>query len=272
MSVVDTAQVSQIIKDCAAEHILPRFRRLNDDEISTKSGPTDLVTQADIDAEKYLERVLPALLPGSIVMGEEGVSRGEVSLDVLKDDSRPVWVVDPIDGTSNFVNEKPGFGTMVALVVDGAIAQGWIYEIIGEQMVVAEAGAGAFNNGVRIEMDGSDSAFEEMRGHMSLKYFPEALRDNLKVKNEAFEGVDPICCASEYLNIAMGKSHFSLYSRLKPWDHLAGVLTIREAGGYVRKWDGGEFSVRDEGAGLLVSNSEDSWRALHEYLIEEEWV
>lgn len=272
MSIINSDEVVALIKDCVAEHILPRYQALEHDDISTKSGPTDLVTQADIDAEKHYERVLPALLPGSIVMGEEGVSRGEISLDVLKDKSRPVWVVDPVDGTSDFVHGNPGFGTMVALVVDGEVQHGWIYEIIGKQMLVSEKGAGAFHNGERIVMDQTPFSFETMKGHMSLKYFPQVLRSNLEEKNAVFDGVYPICCASEYLNVAMGKTHFSLYSRLKPWDHLPGVLIVREGGGYLRKWDGGEFSVQDEGVGLLVANCEESWRELHEYLIEENWV
>lgn len=264
--------VSDLIRECVDAHILPRYQALGDDDVSTKTGPADLVTQADIDAEKHLERVLPDLLPGSIVMGEEGVSRGDVSIDVLKDISRPVWVVDPVDGTYNFVHGRPGFGTMVSLVVAGEIVGGWIYEILGDRMLVAERGAGARLNDTVLCVSDDVLDFSAMRGHMSLKFFPEPYRSVLKEKSAAFQSVDPICCASEYLNLATGAAQFSLYSRLKPWDHFAGVLIVQEAGGVVAKWNGEAFTSQDYGIGLLSANSQAHWDAVRGFLVDDDWM
>ena len=116
MNNIDPHKISALLKQASQEFILPRYQSLKGDEIATKTGPRDLVTAADIEAEKFLTRVLPDLLPGSIVVGEEGVSNGTASLASLKTHSGPIWVVDPVDGTFNFANGTEHFGIMVALV------------------------------------------------------------------------------------------------------------------------------------------------------------
>ena len=111
MPVVDMDKVADLIKTCAEEIILPRYQQLKDHEIDTKTGPRDLVTQADILAEAFLEQELPNLYTGSTVVGEEGISRGDHDLKTLQCSAdQPVWVIDPVDGTYNFVHGNDHFG------------------------------------------------------------------------------------------------------------------------------------------------------------------
>jgi fructose-1,6-bisphosphatase/inositol monophosphatase family enzyme len=98
---VDHHKVSEIIVECAEKYILPRYKTLAQHEISAKTSPRDLVTQADLDVEEHLTRVLPDLLPGSVVIGEEAASKNPALLDQLDDKSLKIWIVDPVDGTHN---------------------------------------------------------------------------------------------------------------------------------------------------------------------------
>ena len=111
--------VERLIQSVSETTILPRYKSLAKEEIKTKSGPGDLVTIADEEAEQKLAAGLVALLPDSMVIGEEAAATDPAVLDLL---TRPgaVWIIDPIDGTSNFVAGRDAFGVIVALVEDGA--------------------------------------------------------------------------------------------------------------------------------------------------------
>src|SRR4029079_12529606 len=107
--------VEEHIRKAAAQEIVPRWRRLAEHEVDQKAGPHDLVTAADRRAELYLTEALAALLPGSVVVGEEAVHANPASYEAIKGEA-PVWIVDPVDGTRYFVHGDPGFGTLVTLV------------------------------------------------------------------------------------------------------------------------------------------------------------
>lgn len=126
---IDHDKIAALLREVAADKITPRFQKLTDEEIRTKSGPEDLVTIADEEAETELTRRLQDLLPGSLVLGEEAVAHGSVRHDILKNNDTPVWVVDPVDGTRNFARGTPQFGTILALVHKGECVAGWIYQI-----------------------------------------------------------------------------------------------------------------------------------------------
>lgn len=270
MPIIDPEDVSKIIKECSDRYVLPRYNALKDGEVCTKTGPNDLVTQADIDVEEHLKRVLPDLLPGSVVIGEEGVSNGEVSLMALRDTSRPVWIVDPVDGTYNFVHGKREFGVMLGLIIDGVTQYAWIYDVLGEAMSVAERGAGAFCEGVHLQVAAADQLDTmHMHGHINPKYFPEIYRPHIAEKRDLFGGCTSIgCAAHEYLRIAKGEAHFSVYSRLKPWDHIPGALIVSEAGGMISRWDGNGYKPQDFDKGIIAAVSEQSWKDVHSIFLD----
>src|SRR6185312_6369523 len=122
----DSERVARLIAETAETEIMPRFRHLTRDDIREK-GPGDLVTTADVAAERRLGAALRDLLPGSQIVGEEAVAADPTLLSAL-DGSDPVWLVDPIDGTGNFASGRPVFATMVAFVRDGRALMGWIHD------------------------------------------------------------------------------------------------------------------------------------------------
>ena len=90
------------------------------------------------------------------------------------------------------------------------------------------------------------------------------------VLDEYFGNVETyLCCAHEYLDILEGESHFSMYSRIRPWDHLAGAMMLEEAGGYVRKWDESIYRPGDERGGLINASSESIWKEIYNHLLSK---
>src|SRR5262245_10187330 len=104
---------------------MPRFRRLSAADVVEKA-PGDLVTVADRAAEDALSSALVAMLPGSVVVGEEGVGVDRAALDAL-DGGAPVWVIDPIDGTHNFAADNPRFAMLIALCDRGELLASWTF-------------------------------------------------------------------------------------------------------------------------------------------------
>jgi len=275
MNLSDPNKIADIIRDVSAEIIEPRFQNLSAKDIHTKSSPTDLVTIADIEAEENLTKILLDILPGSIVLGEEAVSRNEISLDILPDQAlgkinEPIWIIDPVDGTGNFARGDQKFGLILSLVYKGKTVQGWIYDIPERRMAVCEQGSGVEVNGMRKTYATPISPLKETRGFVSHRYFPDAMRDRAKeILNEHFGKTNPyMCCAHEYLTILEGGAFFSLYTRIKPWDHAAGVLMLTEAGGYVRKWDGSEYHAQDHSGVLLCASSPEAWNEIYEIILK----
>jgi len=146
---VDLERVANIVREVAEAVILPRFRNLKAGEVRTKTSARDFVTIADLEAERMLTGALTALLPGSCVVGEEGVAADKSQLDLLQGEA-PVWVLDPVDGTANFTEGNPSFAVMVALVRQGETLAGWIHDPLGNRTAMAKKGAGAWMHGERL--------------------------------------------------------------------------------------------------------------------------
>lgn len=141
-----TDDVEEAVRTAAATEIMPRFRQLAAHEIDEKSGPHDLVTDADRKAEEFLTEALVKLLPGSVVVGEEAVHANPATYEAIKGEA-PVWIVDPVDGTRQFVHGDPGFCTLVALAHRGVLLASWTYAPARDQLAVAVRGRGALLDG-----------------------------------------------------------------------------------------------------------------------------
>ena len=270
---IDHDKISDIIREVAADKIEPRFRQLAKDEIKSKTSPTDLVTIADIEAEIELTRILKDILPGSQVVGEEAVSNGDVLRDVLGTHEGPVWVVDPVDGTNNFAHGNPIFGTMVALVDKGERVASWIYQIPSKRMVTAQKGGGVRIGGQPlpdIQRPLPNADFSTLHAFISRKFVPPKMRPFVDEKIKLLaDATTYMCCAWEYVQVLEGDAAFSVYKRIEPWDHLAGVLLLEEAGFYIRKWDGTPYLASDLAGGLVNASSEEIWRKAHKHFVED---
>jgi fructose-1,6-bisphosphatase/inositol monophosphatase family enzyme len=267
---IDVTKVSNLLIECADLYVVPRFNLLKVEEIATKTGPNDLVTQADLDVEEHLKKILPGLLPGSIVMGEEGVSQGKISVDVLQSD-QAIWVADPIDGTHNFVHGRPEFAVMLALVQNGQTTGGWIYDVLKKEMTVTERGSGTFTQGVRQKVSDQKSV-PDINGYLAPWMFRKEVRDQVKDAMKTFRCSWLRSASHEYLNILSGRAEFSVSSRVKPWDHLAGSLMVEEAGGYVATWHGQPYGPRYIAGpedGIIVANSREVWDLIFNQIIKK---
>jgi fructose-1,6-bisphosphatase/inositol monophosphatase family enzyme len=226
-----TTDVEEAIRKAAAAEIMPRFRQLGAHEVDQKSGPHDLVTDADRNAERYLTQVLGALLPGSVVVGEEAVHADPATYEAIQGDA-PVWIVDPVDGTRQFVHGDSGFCTLVALARHGVLLASWTYAPARDQLATAVRGGGAFLDGVPLR----SGAPEPGRDLEIATSHPDYTTDAQKraLLGLWTDGVRTRPCGSaglEYLAVARGELDATAFSWEAAWDHAAGLLLVEEAGG-----------------------------------------
>ncbi|TVL92931.1 inositol monophosphatase family protein [Streptomyces sp. SAJ15] len=239
----DLSDVEEAVRKAAAAEILPRFRQLADDDIIQKNGPHDLVTVADRLAEEHLTASLTDLLPGSVVVGEEAVHADPGVLGALGGDA-PVWIVDPVDGTRQFVHGEDGFATLVALAHRGEVLASWTYAPALDLMAIALRGQGARLGGEPLRA-GSPTPGEVLTVAIShYDFTTEAEQRALAGLNT--DGVAPRPCGSaglEYLNVARGRLDAIAFSWENPWDHAAGLLLVAEAGGASATLAGQPFRI-----------------------------
>jgi fructose-1,6-bisphosphatase/inositol monophosphatase family enzyme len=238
------ADVEAAVRQAAREAITPRFRQLAADDISEKDGPHDLVTVADQEAEAHLERSLTALLPGSVLVGEEGV-HADPGRGAATRGEAPVWIVDPVDGTAAFVRGEPDFSTLVALAHRGEVHACWLYAPAQDLMATARRGHGAVVNGgvaLRTGRPGPDQVLEVATSHPDRT--SAAHREALM--RLVAPGVAPRPCVSaglEYLHVAGGELDAICFTWDSPWDHAAGLLLVAEAGGVNATTAGEPFRI-----------------------------
>ena len=263
---LDPDRVVDCLREAAALDVLPRFNALQRHEVMEKK-PGDVVTVADLDAEHRLTRSLAGLLDGSVVVGEEAYAKDPAILALLEED-KPVWLIDPIDGTKNFADGSEVFCMMVALVEHGETLMSWIHDPTKSRTAIAQKGAGSF-----LVRDRADSRklhtagpmpFGEMTGQINYGCFPEAERPRKReVFVETFGTVNRLRCAGhDFLAQCLGERHFALYNRLWSWDHVPGVLLLREAGGYVARTDGEPYRPEDRVRSLLTAGDAESWNSI----------
>ena len=264
--------LGELMKEVAEREILPRWKHLAEGDIISKATPTDpsdLVTIADRAAEVFLTARLPALVPGSVVVGEEAVAQTPSVLDALDGDA-PVWLVDPIDGTRNFAAGSGPFGVMIALVERGELVLSGIYLPLERELYLAERGAGVTLNGQRFHARPAGSAVltgtldhtvPTLTGTVYQRLMPEAVRASLNERPENVRFAEsPQCAATEYTAMARGDRDFALYYRLHPWDHAPGALILREAGGVARHPDGHEYSASSSEPLMLITPDLERWQ------------
>ncbi|GAA5013009.1 inositol monophosphatase family protein [Streptomyces siamensis] len=238
-----SSDVEEAVREAAAAEIMPRFRQLGAHEIDQKSGPHDLVTDADRKAERYLTGVLTATLPGSVVVGEEAVHADPATYEAIQG-SAPVWIVDPVDGTRQFVHGDPGFCTLVALARDGVVLASWTYAPARDEFAVAIRGRGAFLDGVRLRSGSPVPGRDLDIAHSHPDYTTDEQKHALLGLRA--EGVVPRPCGSaglEYLAVARGELDAVAFSWEAAWDHAAGLLLVEEAGGAHLTLTGEPFRV-----------------------------
>ncbi|XP_057327438.1 inositol monophosphatase 1-like [Microplitis mediator] len=213
--------------------------------IETKAGDWDLVTQYDKKIEQILIDGLAKEFPTHKFIGEETVSKTNV---LPKFTDAPTWIIDPIDGTTNFVHSFPHSCISIALAVNRELEIGIVYNPVLEQLFTARRGRGAYLNGKPIKT----SDVSELRHSLvclEASYATiEDTRDIILGRLEAFvtlaHGIRTLGSAALTLcYVAMGAADVYHTDNLYPWDVAAGVLLIREAGGHVVDTSGDDFDL-----------------------------
>ena len=255
----DAARVGELLRDVAADVIMPRFRQLADGEVWHKR-PGNVVTIVDTESERRLISALTALVPGSVTLGEEEAEHCELVLGRLHDDA-PVWIIDPLDGTSNFAAGKDRFAVIVAYAVGGIARAGWILDPVNDRLASAEEGGGAWLDGARATV-ASASSVAAMRGSLGGR-----LRRDAALCAQFAAVINAGSCGIEYIELAAAAIDFAHYRRLNPWDHAAGELIHREAGGYAACLDRRPYRPAAPGeGGLLLAADRDAWQAIADVL------
>lgn len=263
-----TAALVAAVRRIAAEEIGPRFRSLDPGEIAQKSHAYDLVTEADTRVEARLTEIIARLVPDALVVGEEAVS-GNADLVGHLPDADLAIVIDPVDGTWNFANGLAVFGTIIAATERGRPVWGMIHDTMSDTWIETRAGAGTelvSADGRRrpLRINSDDVDLGDLCGYSHSFLFPmEARRKLFGLLPDLRRVISLRCSAWEYRMIAEGRGEdFCLSPVLNPWDHLAGCLAVREAGGVARIIGGDDYHAGTREGRLLVARSEAVWHRL----------
>ena len=204
----------------------------------TEKGLADYVTKVDTEVQSYLKEKLYQLRPDALFMGEEGEHKA-------LDKSKPCWILDPIDGTTNLIHHYNTSAVSLALLENGKITKGIVYNPFTEQLFTSERGKGAYLNGKRISVSTRErqndwlisigtSPYEKDRADYLFELFKRIYKKTTDIRRSGSAALD-LC----YL--ACGMTDGYLEQNLKPWDYAAGSLILEEAGGRVTTWNGSEI-------------------------------
>lgn len=213
----------------AGRSLVKDFREVENLQVSSK-GPGDFVSKADIAAEEILKEELMTARPNYGWLGEEG---GEIE----GSDPTRRWIVDPLDGTTNFLHGMPHWAVSVALEYKGDIVAGVVYDAAKDEMFFAEKGAGAFVNESRLRVSGRrsliDCVFATGLPFAGRRELPETLQDLARLL-PATAGVRRWGAASLDLAYVAAGRYDGFWERgLNIWDIAAGTLIVKEAGGFL---------------------------------------
>ncbi|MBU2992667.1 inositol monophosphatase family protein [Octadecabacter sp. 1_MG-2023] len=213
----------------AGRALLKDFGEVENLQVSTK-GPGDFVSRADRNAEYMIKEALMEARPTYGFLGEEGT-------EVEGEDPTRRWIVDPLDGTTNFLHGMPHWAVSIALEHKGEIVIGVIYDPVKDELFFAEKGSGAWMNEKRMRVSGRNKMIESVFA----TGLPFAGRSDLPETLQDLARILPTCAgvrrwgaaALDLAYVAAGRYDGFWERRLHPWDMAAGLLIVREAGGIV---------------------------------------
>src|SRR5437899_196396 len=239
----------------AARALKRDFGEVEHLQVSLK-GPANFVTATDRRAEEILREELERARPGYGFLGEEGGAR-EGS------DKTHRWIVDPLDGTLNFLHGIPHFAISIALEREGLIVAGVVYNPANDELFTAERGKGAFLNDRRLRVAArkrfADSVVACALPHPS-RGDAVLARDEHVAVQEKVAGLRRFGAAALDLAwVAAGRLDAYWERGLSPWDMAAGIALVREAGGFVTDAEGGDIAL---GAGSILAGNEEIHREL----------
>ena len=217
----------------AAKILIRDFGELENLQVS-KKGPTDFVTNSDIKVEKTIIEELKKARPHYSFITEEN---GKIE----NKDKNNIWIIDPIDGTVNFLHGVPHFAISIALQSDGEIVSGVIYDPIKDEMFFAEKNNGAFFNNHRVRV----SKKNKINDCLFVTSGKLSIQSELPIRKTG-------CAALDLAYVASGRYDGFFQNNLNLWDIAAGVILIQEAGGIINEID----LKKTENIKVIASNSD----------------
>jgi myo-inositol-1(or 4)-monophosphatase len=257
-TVIDLVDVAERAAERAANFI--RGARPPAEETWKEKARHDFVTQVDREAEELIAETLTGQVPGSVVVGEELSPAAEHT-------SRVVWLVDPLDGTTNYLHRYPQYAVSIGALVDGVLSVGVVHDVARDLSYRAARGEGAWSGGARLAVSDVAEAGRALIG----TGFPFRDLENQQrylahfaAVNRAASGIRRAGSAAlDLADVAAGRLDAFWELLLAPWDMAAGVLLIREAGGLVTTLDG---SADVLGHGSIVAGNERMYHWLMDTL------
>ncbi len=232
----------------AGEILVERFRTSL--TVSYK-GRGNIVTDVDTEVEEEVLGILRSEYPDMGLLGEESAG--------TRADSGYVWIVDPLDGTRNYASGIPFFSTVIGMALDGEVLVGVNYDPVRGDLFEAERGGGAFLNGQRVAVSERTELSECIIG-TDLSYNNQGAANGLEVIREIWPGMQTArIMGSAALGLsyaAAGRTDLYFHHQLEPWDQVAALLLVEEAGGVITDRTGSRAGLYSDG--IVASN-----RALH---------
>lgn len=250
LSTGDSLRVAELMRETAAAELLPRFRNLAEGDVREKR-PGDVVTVADVASEQRLAVGLAKILPGVPVVGEEAVENDTGLVDLIGRPGERCWVVDPLDGTSNFSKGRDVFAMIVCLIDDRVTVGGWILDVPNDRLAVALKGQGVTLDGALVCGRASKRPPKGLIGYKVRTALDKQLNREQRRRLGALATLN--CAGREYIEILAGQYDFNLYRRTKPWDHAAGALMLTEAGGAAIRFNGEPYRPEGPIEGGIIS-------------------
>ena len=211
---------------------------------------TDYVTNVDLAVQEFLRECLAALAPDVQFMGEEQDNTG-------LDWSRPCWILDPVDGTTNLIHNFRHSAISLALAEGGQAVFGVVYNPYTEECFTARRGGGALRNGVPIHVSDVSRLEDSLLSAGTVPGRRELADDAFRQMRALYDRCQDVrrtgCASLELCDVACGRLEGYVELVLQPWDYAAGMRIAAEAGGKVTTLDGSPLSLR-EGGPLLASN------------------
>ena len=244
-------QIRQVMREC--EQLMLQADRSRAD-VETKGRSNNLVTKYDKAVQEILKERLLELVPEAHFVGEEEDVHESIA-------TGKAFIVDPIDGTTNFVKDYKASAISVAMTQDGAVELGLVYNPYLDEMFTAQRGKGAYCNGRPIHV--SDQPLEAgLTLYGSSSYYPELIDDSFRLLRKAFDRSMDIrrsgSAALDLCSIAAGRAELYFELRLQPWDYAAGSLIVREAGGKISRVEGGDIDLTKACSVLATGSKVDA--------------
>ena len=248
---LSSANINVMVKACrkAAKTLIRDFGEIENLQVSIK-GPGDFVTASDKKVEKILIDELQKARPNYSILSEE--------IGKINNDESFKWIIDPIDGTANFLHGIPHFAISIGLEHDGEIICGIIYDPIKDEMFVAEKGNGSYLNNQRIRVS-SRSKLENCiiftgGPKIGVKNKELFLKEYNNVSSKVPTSIRKLGSASlDMAYVAAGRCDGFWQRDLKYWDIAAGIILVRESGGFVTDFKGEKGYIQNKT--ILVTNS-----------------